>query len=253
MNRMNRMDRIPDTALQRIIKDKKVILVGGWDSDPEHNLIQKYDVVVRINNHWNRQKGRCDILYQNCAWDTVDWVDAFIYPHQQEYPLVVFDFHGGEYRRNMEFCQKKLIPYTYFRRETKDEEHWHHKLFHDMNKIQRSSPFMGTMAAYHLFEHEPELLGIIGMPLFNNVPREHWKRGVCSHNPRVNAIMLRRLKEKDSKRVLLSRETRIAIEVLIDGDVRDPLIEFKDDMDDNNDLRSREKIQRRTKKVNHYE
>jgi hypothetical protein len=50
------------------LKDKRVVVLGG-DDDIDWNYVKGFDFVARVNGHWQRQRGRCDILYYSCADD----------------------------------------------------------------------------------------------------------------------------------------------------------------------------------------
>lgn len=52
--------------INQIIGDKSVALVGGADNI-DWDSVNKADLVARVNSHWARQGGHCDILYFSCA------------------------------------------------------------------------------------------------------------------------------------------------------------------------------------------
>lgn len=47
---------------------KTICLVGGCDQI-DWRVVDEADVVVRVNGHWARQRGRCDVVYFSCASD----------------------------------------------------------------------------------------------------------------------------------------------------------------------------------------
>lgn len=51
-----------------IVDSKSVALIGGAD-EIDWSEVEKCDLVARVNSHWNRQGGRCDVLYFSCARD----------------------------------------------------------------------------------------------------------------------------------------------------------------------------------------
>lgn len=51
-----------------IVRDKSVALIGGAD-EINWTEVEKCDLVARVNSHWSRQGGRCNILYFSCARD----------------------------------------------------------------------------------------------------------------------------------------------------------------------------------------
>lgn len=50
------------------INGKTVALVGGSD-EIDWQEVNKCEVVARVNGHWMRQGGRCELLYYSCADD----------------------------------------------------------------------------------------------------------------------------------------------------------------------------------------
>lgn len=51
-----------------LVSQKSVALIGGSDSI-EWDEVNKCDLVARVNGHWARQGGRCEVLYYSCADD----------------------------------------------------------------------------------------------------------------------------------------------------------------------------------------
>lgn len=54
-------------AFAEYLNGKRVAVVGGLGDSIED--LSDYDVIVRINSHYIRQGGRCDVLYHSCAGD----------------------------------------------------------------------------------------------------------------------------------------------------------------------------------------
>lgn len=60
---------------KELTKGKSVALVGGSDKI-NWNRVNQCDLVARVNSHWERQRGRCDILYFSCGDDlSIDFLD----------------------------------------------------------------------------------------------------------------------------------------------------------------------------------
>ena len=57
-----------DRGYSDLLRDKTVALVGGHDQ-VDWDRVNSCDFVVRLNDHWLRQRGRVDILYSSCASD----------------------------------------------------------------------------------------------------------------------------------------------------------------------------------------
>ena len=53
---------------QSYLRDETVAVIGG-DDEIDWPRTLKCDVVVRINNHFNRQGRRCNVVYYSCAED----------------------------------------------------------------------------------------------------------------------------------------------------------------------------------------
>jgi len=45
-----------------MLRNKNICIVGGCDNYDE-TFLNQFDVVIRINNHWVRQGGQCNVLY----------------------------------------------------------------------------------------------------------------------------------------------------------------------------------------------
>lgn len=63
-----------------IVRGAKVALVGGAETI-EESEIEKAHFVARVNSHWMRQGGRCEILYFSCTRDLdyrMFWNDEFL-------------------------------------------------------------------------------------------------------------------------------------------------------------------------------
>ena len=46
----------------KYLQNKSVVIVGGKDNY-DSIILKSYDIVVRINNHYVRQRGPCDVVY----------------------------------------------------------------------------------------------------------------------------------------------------------------------------------------------
>lgn len=63
-----------------LIQNAKVAVVGGADTIDEA-VVERSHYVARVNSHWMRQGGRCDVLYFSCAGDLdyrMFWDDKFL-------------------------------------------------------------------------------------------------------------------------------------------------------------------------------
>lgn len=55
-------------AFDELVKDRKVAVIGGCDNI-NWDAVNSADFVVRVNGHWQRQRGRVDALFYSCADD----------------------------------------------------------------------------------------------------------------------------------------------------------------------------------------
>lgn len=56
------------TSFDEFVSGKHVAVIGGSD-EIEWDAVEECDVVVRVNGHWLRQRGRCEVLFYSCADD----------------------------------------------------------------------------------------------------------------------------------------------------------------------------------------
>lgn len=93
------------------VNGKTVALVGGAD-DVDWNEVNKRDIVARVNGHWMRQGGRCELLYYSCA-DDLDyrmWGQAELY-EQLQFVMVnkTHELFGGYAGEKTKFVTRSLI------------------------------------------------------------------------------------------------------------------------------------------------
>lgn len=65
---MQNSDRILKNQYAELLKGKSIALVGG-DDEIDWAKVEFCDLVVRVNDHYIRQKHRIDIIYHSCGTD----------------------------------------------------------------------------------------------------------------------------------------------------------------------------------------
>lgn len=62
------MNPVAERRWRELTEGRSVCLVGGHD-EINWDVVNQADTVVRVNGHWARQRGRCDVVYFSCAED----------------------------------------------------------------------------------------------------------------------------------------------------------------------------------------
>lgn len=104
-------------AFNAFARNKRIAVVGGSD-DIEWNEVDACDLVVRVNGHWQRQGGRCDVLCYSCADDLnySMWDDSNLWS-ELKFALInlahkLFGGYAGE-KTNLvcSLLQKHSVPF----------------------------------------------------------------------------------------------------------------------------------------------
>ena len=157
--RLNYPVRTDHVKLYEFLYGRSVVLVGGKDNYDE-NILNSADVVVRVNQHWVRQGGRCEGLY--CAACDPLTLDLFKFP-----PVFMCYRVTGMYARHyQEYCLKHRLITVPYQNERYDgaspygaEFEWTNIFGHEAN----CKPFTGTLAIRHLASFPIRSLYITGM------------------------------------------------------------------------------------------
>lgn len=172
----------------KFLNDKSVAVVGG-DDDIDWGWVNKCNYVARVNGHWQRQRGRCDILYYSCA-DDLDltmfddgelykdlqfaWVNAahtlfnsaeqltrflLVTEKLKEQNIPMFMYVLAPARAFEVFERLKELPEKYaWTRELAEKGSFH--------------PLTGIAATYHLNETEAHTVYVDGMNFYQKPNRE---------------------------------------------------------------------------------
>ncbi len=198
-----------------LIKHRRIAIVGGYD---EHDSIDRYDTIVRVNSHWFRQGGKCDIIYHNGGrrdWDSSRSRKFYLMPELKQLKFMVIDHAGGVRSDMIDFCTEHEIPYMTYRKDLKYSSWtpWAREL---VSRVQEHStrsgdPFTGTAAAMHISRYPILELFITGMSLYSNVKPEEFNPGLKAHDPYANGMFLEDLAKHDD-RITLGSDLKEGIE-----------------------------------------
>lgn len=171
-----------DTYLS-YLQNKSVAVVGGHD-DINWTAVNSCDVVVRVNSHWLRQRGRIDVLYYSCARDigleiiqdnqfvtkppTWMWLNA---------AHVLFGKEAGSMPELIDFAEETNIAWDYYwhapgdaftifplLKQVSDARAW----TRDFANSYRFHPLTGILAVYHLTLAPIRSMYVTGMSLYRD-------------------------------------------------------------------------------------
>lgn len=173
----------PEELAHKLYHNRRVAVVGGHD-EVAWSLVNTCDTVVRINGHWGRQGGRCDVLYDSCADDfTRDFYfhEDFKARCQLIMANVMPMFVGadGHYRRVVKLCEEIDVPMDMYVHApigawntTKQLQNVpaRHEWAKDF-AARYGYPFTGILAAAHVAKHEPKTIYLDGMNFYKETSR----------------------------------------------------------------------------------
>ena len=143
--------------LLELIKGRKIAIIGGYDF---HDNINRYDLIVRINSHWERQAGRCHIVYHNGSrrdWHCMRSKFRDI-PGLKQIKFMSIAYSGGSRQEMIDFCLKHNISYMTYRKDLRRSTAtpWARELvsrLQAMTEWPGGEPFTGTLAAWHISKY----------------------------------------------------------------------------------------------------
>lgn len=148
-----------------IIKDKKVLLIGGHDSE-EENKLDKYDIVVRCNTNYTYPARQTDILYLAAAScinllksNMQDPKLSHVYINKRSANTILYT--------NVVKTAKK--DYSYFIRYNKQADYQERKTPEAQFQFAYDFiPFTGVFALYHLATMSPSSIYVTGMNFYTD-------------------------------------------------------------------------------------
>ena len=157
-----------------IFKNKKVVIIGS--TPPAGFPIDDFDVVVRCNDWWATDEGRCDVLFH--IGTSTKLKCGYMLGHHKMIPQLKDLFlyrDGAEAAKMAKICHFHKIEvhaYDKLSEHLKPLRHWF--------GLYGTSPSTGLIATYTVCLHEPELLVVTGADLYmNEMDHTGWAR----HNP----------------------------------------------------------------------
>lgn len=166
--------------LKELCQGKNVCLYGSTPSFEEGNHItrffKQFDVVVRCNDHWVIDEGRCDILFHigSSPRIKVSWLlqhDKM----QENLKLICLWEQGAETKKMQRICYYHKYPVWTYNDETEEL-----RRLRRWFQLRGTTPSTGLTAAYLLSQCNCKRLHITGMDLYSSSPdRVGWHK----HNP----------------------------------------------------------------------
>lgn len=154
---------------------KKIAVLGPRDISLYD--IREYQLIVQLNNHWLKRRGRCDILYHNGGMDPTPMLND-----PEFKPSYVFCLGFGSmssiFRDN---AARKGYVYQGISRSGTPDDMWFSHLMADI-----TDPLIGTVAWYHLLRFSPLQVHLWGMDLYRQSPR----RKEITHDLKAQAALL---------------------------------------------------------------
>ena len=194
------------------IEGRSVAIVGG-DDEIDRTAVNGCSVVVRINNHWQRQRGRCDVLYYSCAKD----IGLSIFDDEELYSgglewcwlnKTHFIFgQGGNFFSAKARCADKGVKQLHYwhapaelfhlcepLKQLKEDERW------TMNLSAKHSfhPLSGLVALEHVRQANPWKIYVTGMSLYRT-PQGDLPSHAGAHSIYPQVQYLREIQKTDTR------------------------------------------------------
>lgn len=150
--------------LQQLAEGQRVCLIG---SVPPKNLdLDRYDLVVRCNDHWVIDAGRCDILFHICSSPKIkmSWLLNELFEKAEPKLYCLFS-PGAEFKKMKMILECQRVPF-----ETYDTDTEFLKPLREHFKLYGGSPSTGLTAAYAISKCGPAELLITGCDLYAHEP-----------------------------------------------------------------------------------
>lgn len=195
---------IIDFRLLEILQGKRVALVGGAQPDFCAGDYLQADLVVHVNNHWLRHRGRIEALYHNCNRDVpIEELDAEGFPWDALQFVI-----GNRTQCGHRKLAKRLEEIGVLYIDPSHDEFGgpnpfgpEHEWLNDFRKRLQCHPLMGVIAAYHLLIYPIDRLFLTGFTFYHErgrgagfpaqinahqiMPQVNWLRSVMVEDNRV--------------------------------------------------------------------
>jgi hypothetical protein len=165
-------------------KDKKILIIGPSEQgvyDEENISLNEYDIIVRLNNHWQDHKKRTDIVC-NClnkdkiSEEMISSMKArnIMLLIRNDYSVIKDDEKIRNFRKinNCEFGNFEYIPDRYFK---------------ECNKILGKSPSTGFLCIYFFINQDIGKLSIVGFDFYKTLSykenNEHKRKNALNVHP----------------------------------------------------------------------
>lgn len=169
-----------DTSDEFFLDKKTFLIIGGSDVDLSwaQTKSDDVDVVIRINQHWLRQRGRCDALYHTVRGPNLDFHclmrDAEFRPQCLMLNLVDSEFSAGitrepQYANMARFARMYRAKVGYFAQgEWGKENPWgpNYEWLPALHRRFDCKLFTGLVALAHVLRFNPVKVYVAGMTLY---------------------------------------------------------------------------------------
>lgn len=170
-----------ENSYRYFMQGKRVAIIGGADNFDMNAVVDRSDVIVRINNHVKRQKGPCDVLYHTVVCD--DPPNMSLLDAMEDPPFFIFlnlvdtQHEYGERERPLwdEFASlvRKIHPqceighYAHGTWGGKNPYDDAYDWLNDLQKMYETKFFTGVVAIAHILQRtECAELAVYGMDLY---------------------------------------------------------------------------------------
>ena len=193
-------------AITNLVEDKNVCLIGSLP--PKDLDLEPFDVVVRCNDHWFYDHGRCDILFHIGASNKIK-LHTYLAElcDETNIKLLCLYRHGAEAKKVETICRFQGLKVWKYDHDTRCKASLR-KYF----TIRGGVPSTGLNAAYILAHCFPSNLLVTGMDLYASDPTHE---GWAKHQPLSHVYWYNKL-NRDFEYFKLGKDLRAGIRYWID-------------------------------------
>lgn len=162
---------------EKFVQGKTVAIIGGGKTIDQEAADQA-DIVVRINNHWLTQKGRCDVVYSAMAENPRGIVNA------PDLKFFFADRRGRAYSNLlMAGLEQKGITTDTYQTVQREGAHPNEKWLQLLLRTFQCKPFTGVLAMAHVATLGAKSVFLTGMDFYDNdgVPKSRHSHDVLSN------------------------------------------------------------------------
>lgn len=170
-----------------LIKGKRVVLVGGGEFS---YTAKDEDVMIRVDYHYARQGGRCDVYYGGCN----SGVTPSMLPSPEQIRYAWLRGDGPTVPKFADLFTELHIPYGLLVPKNLPEHLIEYDLHKRLEKLGSSEPFMGVKALYHVLHFEPAAVHVMACDLYYKEKEQC--PGMLAHNPIAHAKFLKQLSKE---------------------------------------------------------